>query len=210
MTTLTNPAAFYDALRTNNLLGPTLSPDEVKGLGALTTAFGAASWSVPFAAYGLATAYLETAHTMLPIKEMGGQAYFMRMYDKTGNRPQVAARLGNTEVGDGALFAGRGYPQLTGRANYARADRELDLNGELLRNPELAMRPDIAAKIMVLGMQEGWFTGVKLATYLEGMKRGTREAFTRCRKIINGTDRANDIAGYALVFQDALVAGGWA
>lgn len=210
MSKLNAPAEFFNFLRANDLLGPTLSADEVTGLNALTTAFGEADWSIAFAAYGLGTAYLETAHTMLPIKEMGGEAYFRRMYDVTGTRPQVAARLGNTQPGDGALFAGRGYPQLTGRTNYAKADAQLGLGGALLRNPDLAMRPDIAAKIMVRGMQQGWFTGRKLSDYLPTASKATIGQFRPARKIINGTDRADDIAGFAMVFQDALSVGGWA
>jgi putative chitinase len=43
------------------------------------------SWT----AYALATAYHETASTMQPIKEYGGQTYFTRMYDvaERGLRP---------------------------------------------------------------------------------------------------------------------------
>lgn len=210
MTRLTKPAAFFDWLRGNKLLGPTLSSDEVKGLNALTAAFSAAQWPLAYASYGLGTAYLETAHSMLPIKEIGGVAYFMRQYDKTGNRPKVAAELGNTEVGDGALFAGRGYPQITGRRNYERADRELALGGELLRNPDLAMRPDIAAQIMVRGMAGGWFTGRSLATYLPKAGAANHAQFKEARRIINGQDRAGDIAAYAMDFQTALTVGGWA
>ncbi len=210
MSKLNAAPKFFDFLRRNDLLGPTLSTDEVTGLNALTGAFAEADWPIAFAAYGLATAYLETAHTMLPIKEMGGEAYFRRMYDITGTRPKVAAALGNTQPGDGVLFAGRGYPQLTGRTNYAKADTQLGLGGALLRNPDLAMRPDIAAKIMVRGMQFGWFTGRKLADYLPIASKATIGQFRPARKIVNGSDRADDIAGFALVFQDALAAGEWA
>ena len=210
MSKLNYAPGFFDLLRVNDLLGPTLSTDEVRGLNALTEAFGEANWPIAFASYGLGTAYLETGHTMLPIKEFGGESYFRRMYDKTGARPQKAAELGNTQVGDGALFAGRGYPQLTGRANYAKADAQLGLGGALLRNPDLAMRPDIAAKIMVKGMQQGWFTGKKLADYLPAVGPGTVGSFTSARKIVNGTDRAADIAQFAAVFQVALEAGRWA
>ena len=73
----------------------------------------------------LGTVYLETAATMQPIHEYGDRSYFMRMYDKTGDRPNVAATLGNTQVGDGALFAGMGYVQSTGRANARRNTQKL-------------------------------------------------------------------------------------
>lgn len=205
---LANSKAFFDRVRDVDLLGPTLSPSEVAGCTAILEA--CASWPVSHVAYALATAYHETAGTMQPIKEIGGPDYFRRMYDKTGNRPNVAADLGNTEPGDGAKFAGRGYPQLTGRRNYARADRELGLNGELLRNPDLAMRPDLAARIMEAGMREGWFTGKGCAAYLPAKGAGTRAAFIAARRIINGTDRAEKIAEHAMDFQEALQAGGWA
>ncbi|WP_080934264.1 peptidoglycan-binding protein [Xanthomonas albilineans] len=53
--------------------------------------------------------------------------------------------LGNTEPGDGWRFHGRGYVQLTGRGNYARAEREIGLN--LTRNPDLAADRDNAVNI---------------------------------------------------------------
>ena len=205
--TLANPKAFFDRAREADLLGP-LSTAEVEGCNAILSA--CASWPLSHAAYALATSLHETNGTMQPIKELGGADYFRRMYDKTGNRPHVAAELGNTEVGDGAAFAGRGYPQLTGRRNYARADRELGLGGQLLRSPDIAMRPDIAARIMEAGMREGWFTGKKLADYLPPGVAGSRSAFAKARRIINGTDRADKIAEHAMDFQEALMAGGWA
>lgn len=54
--------------------------------------------------------------------------------------------LGNTEPGDGPRYKGRGYIQLTGRSNYTRYSRILGV--DLVNNPDLAMRPDIAARIV--------------------------------------------------------------
>lgn len=204
--TLHNPAAFFAKVRTG-LLGPSLSADEVSGCEAILKAMEGAPLSS--AAYALATAYLETAHTMQPVKEIGAATYYTRMYDIRGNRPDKARELGNLQPGDGALFAGRGYPQMTGRKNYERADRELGLGGALVKNPDLAMRPDIAASIMRRGMEEGWFTGRRFSSYLPSEGSATQAAFKEARRIINGQDRAADVAGYALEFQDALALGGW-
>jgi len=202
---LSNPSAFFVRLR-SGLLGPTLSDDEVHGCNAILDAM--AGSPLAYTAYALATAYHETAHTMQPVKEIGGPAYFRRMYDPLGSRPLVAKRLGNTCPGDGALFCGRGYPQLTGRANYLKASTALGV--DLVAHPELALRPDIAAKIMRRGMEEGWFTGRGFDAYLPNSGPATEGEFTAARAIINGSDRATLIASYALSFQAALQAGAWA
>lgn len=186
---LTNPAALFLALR--NAFGP-LSQGQVEGAEALLKAME--RWPVSWAAYGLATAWHETAHTLQPIREVGGPAYFKRMYDKDGERPQVAARLGNTQPGDGVKYAGRGYVQITGRANYAKYG--------IADDPDRALKPDCAGHILVDGMEHGRFTGKKLADYLPG-------DYVNARRIINGTDRADEIARLAKTFEAALIAGGW-
>jgi putative chitinase len=206
---LTDEAAFWDVLRATNVLGPKISDEEFSGTRALLAAF-AGTMPLGWAAYGLATAWLETAGTMHPIKEIGGETYFRRMYDIEGARPEKARELGNLTPGDGARFAGRGYPQLTGRNNYAKATaklRALGFDVDLVANPDDAMRPDVAAAIMVWGMREGWFTGKRLNDYINNSP--TRTQYVNARRIINGTDRAGDIADAAVVFERALRAGGW-
>ena len=195
-------AAFFAVLRGTNLRHQ--RPAQVEGTVMLLEKLAGlrASW----VAYALATTWHETAATMQPILEHGGPAYFKRMYDKDGQRPHVARALGNTMPGDGALFAGRGYVQLTGRTNYERAAKATGY--PLVGNPDLAMRADIAAEILRAGMLEGWFTGRKFSTALPDAV-ASREQFRNARRIINGTDRADKIAGYALDFQAALIGGGW-
>jgi putative chitinase len=55
--------------------------------------------------------------------------------------------LGNLQPGDGARYIGRGYMQLTGRANYAAAGAALGL--DLERHPELAEEPGKATRIAI-------------------------------------------------------------
>lgn len=196
--------AFFDHCRAG-VMGPTLSADEVEGAAAILTTMAGAplSWT----AYALATAWHETAHTLKPIKEYGGPAYFHRMYDLRGQRPALARKMGNVNPGDGVKFCGRGYVQLTWRSNYRLAGQKLNL--PLEAQPDMALRPDVAAKIMRSGMTEGWFTGKAFRHYLDGEGKATSAQFAEARRIINGVDKAKLIAGYAVQFQSALLKGGW-
>jgi predicted chitinase len=56
----------------------------------------------------------------------------------------LGVSLGNTEPGDGKRYLGRGIIQIVGRANYRRYGDLLKL--DLVGNPELAARPDVAAR----------------------------------------------------------------
>lgn len=201
---LADPGAFFAALRGS--FGP-LSQSQVDGTNALLSAIGAAGWPLAYAAYALATAWHETARTMLPIKEMGGPSYFHRMYDIEGARPAKARELGNLTPGDGARYAGRGYVQLTGRTNYVKAGQALGV--DLAENPDLAMDPGVAARVLIWGMSGGAFTGKKLADYLPAHGGAEHRQFVLARYIINGQDKAATIADHALKFQAALDRGGW-
>jgi putative chitinase len=78
------------------------------------------------------------------MEERGTPAYFTKKYEKN---PRKAKILGNKIKGDGERYKGRGYIQLTGRDNYTRAGAALGL--PLAQQPELAARPDVAAKVAV-------------------------------------------------------------
>lgn len=77
--------------------------------------------------------------------ERGNSKYFNRYDPKYA--PGKAKILGNTKVGDGAKYKGRGYIQLTGRDNYHRAGKALGL--DLINHPEYVEDPEIAAKVAV-------------------------------------------------------------
>lgn len=187
-------AEFWKATRT--VFGGSLKQSQVDGIETIL----AASSGLPIShrAYLLATARHETADTMQPITEYGGRKYFDK-YD-TG---KLAKALGNTpeKDGDGYLYRGRGYVQITGRANYKRAGDKLGI--DLIGNPEAALQPTVAALILVRGCSEGWFTGKKLSDYIPS---GKPDAYQQARRVVNGTDKADLIAGYAREFEKALSA----
>jgi Predicted chitinase len=194
-----NRSIFYDRVR-GSLFNGRLTQSQVDGLEALLNAME--GWPVAYQAYGMATAFHETSQTMKPIMERGGYAYYTRLYDVTGQNPARARSMGNTTPGDGAKYCGRGYVQLTWKTNYERAGK--DIGVDLVNFPELAMDPANAAKIMRDGMEQGWFTGKKLSDYLANGKKD----YVGARRIINGTDKAQTIAGYAQKFETALRAAG--
>ncbi len=152
-----------------------------------------------WAAYMLATVKHECADTWQPVVERGPRAYF----DKYETGTRLGTRLGNTQPGDGYRFRGRGYVQITGRANYARLTAQLGLGPEadLEQDPDQALRPAIAYGIMSLGMRKGLFTGKKLSDYIS--KSGGTD-YREARRIINGVDRAALIAGYASTLESIL------
>lgn len=193
---MANPAAFFAGVK--KVTG-SLDQVQVDTINRLLD--GAKHWPASYLAYALATAWHECR--LRPIHELGGQKYLSK-YD-TG---KLAKDLGNTPEadGDGILYAGRGLVQLTGRRNYRAAGEYLGL--DLLANPDLALKPDVAARILIWGMETGSFTTRSLKTYLHA-ETGTRQEFINARRIINGTDKAAMIADYALRFQDAIVKGGW-
>lgn len=187
-----NRKAFFDAVRADPF-GGTLSQSQVSGIGAiLDEAERRKMGDLRHVAYCLATTFHETARTMQPITERGDRRYF--------DRYEGRADLGNTQSGDGYLYRGRGFVQLTGRANYARAKAET--GADLVANPDRALEPALAADIMFAGMTAGWFTGRKLADYFH---EGVAD-WLNARRIINGTDKAQTIANYGKAFYAALLA----
>lgn len=146
-------------------------------------------------AYVLATAWHET----------GAYKYMREIWGPTAVQRRYEGRkdLGNTVAGDGKKFMGRGFVQITGRRNYTDWSKRLGL--DLLKEPQLAERPEIAVKILVKGSKLGTFTGKKLSDYITLSKSD----FVGARRIINGTDMASLISGYAQKFDDLLLLQGY-
>ena len=63
--------------------------------------------------------------------------------------------IGNIEPGDGFKYRGRGFIQLTGRGNYAAASKAIFGDDRLVKNPDMATKPDVAAQITA------WYSDVR-------------------------------------------------
>ncbi len=138
------------------------------------------------AAYILATAYHETAHTMKPVVE----AYWLSEQWRKSNLRYYP-------------YHGRGFVQLTWKENYIRAGKELGL--DFLKSPDQLLEPKNSARILVTGSMEGWFTSKKIGDYVTLQKSN----FKGARRVINGTDKANEIARLAIKYDAALKATGY-
>ncbi len=108
-----------------------------------------------------------------------------------------------------ATYHGRGDTQLTWLSNYAKMSAYLSVEHgrpiDLVNHPELAKVPEYSSLIIWEGMVRGMFTGKNLADYFgDG-----RCDYVGARRIINGTDKAKRIAGYAGKFESALRTGGF-
>lgn len=112
----------------------------------------------------LATIRIETGG-FKPVHEWGGESYWKRYEER--------ADLGNVRPGDGVKYHGRGYIQLTGRANYSTYGQKLgvDLEG----NPDLAMDPEVSAQVLACYFKE---RGVATAAQAGDWRK--------VRKLVNG------------------------
>jgi hypothetical protein len=165
-----NRTVFFNAVRDSVFHGK-LTQGQVDGMTHILDYYEknyASSMSQKQFAYLLASIYHETAHTMQPIKEIGGS----RMHY--------------------APAYGRGLIQITFDRNY-RAFGAIPY--------DTALEWPKALEIAFRGCADGVFTGKRLSDYINDRKCD----YTNARRVVNGTDRAALIAGYAKSFDAALV-----
>jgi hypothetical protein len=112
----------------------------------------------------LATVRVETGG-FKPVHEWGGEKYWQRYEGRKA--------LGNVHQGDGVKYHGRGFIQVTGRANYRTYGDRLGV--DLESNPDLAMDPKISAKILACYFKD------------RGVATAARAGdWRRVRKLVNG------------------------
>ncbi|MEO5606075.1 MAG: C1 family peptidase [Polaromonas sp.] len=90
------------------------------------------------------------------------------LYDTRGD-------IGNGQRGDGARYRGRGFVQLTGKANYQTYSQKLSL--DLVDAPDKANAPEVAAVVLVQFLLD------KAARFREAVAQGDLRA---ARRLVNG------------------------
>ena len=125
-------------------------------------------------AYVLATVELETNGIFKPVRE----AYLKSEEWRRQNLRYYP-------------YYGRGFVQLTWKANYQKYAAILGV--DLVHNPDKALEPEIALFILVHGFKTGAFTGKKLADFINAAGAD----FVQARRCINALDRAKEIAALA-------------
>lgn len=185
-----NTKSFYDSIRPTLFKG-SISSKQFEGIEAIISEYNRLCINdLRKLAYVLATAYHETARTMAPIPEYGkGKNYDYGKKIKMSRKPYSLPNQ---------IYYGRGFVQLTWYENYEAMGKQLSL--DLLNSPDLLLTLKPSIDVMFIGMTKGMFTGRKLADYFTENKTD----WVNARKIINGLDAANTIAGYAKIFYNAL------
>jgi hypothetical protein len=199
---------FFDAIK-RSLFGGKLTDEQLGGLKAILLAWTAhGSGDRRHLAYVLATAFHETGTRMIPVRE--GQAQRSLWSDKQA-RNAVALLFKKKKISRnyalpgsfGNSFYGRGLAQITFEDNYRKMGKLVGV--DLVRYPDEALKPDVAAFILIEGSLRGVslkgdFSGKALEDYIHDDVCD----FVHARQVINRMDRAADVANYAVKFDVAL------
>ena len=119
--------------------------------------------------------------------------------------------LGNTQPGDGAKYIGRGFNGLTGRSNYQRYSDLMRSNGtnvDLVANPDLLYKPEIAAEANALYFLQGLTNPLIVKKYGNKDPNDFKDFTTALKAAVNANaGPANDInSGFLKQSYDAAVA----
>ncbi len=140
-------------------------------------------------AYVIATTEWETARTFKPVRESywwDNQHGFAKAEEMRRNHHNIRRYF---------PYYGRGFVQLTWRGNYQRYSNILGI--DLVSNPDLAMNPNVSLFILCHGFKHGIFTGRRLEHYVNSKQKD----FINARRVINGTDKAREIANLAIQWE---------
>jgi hypothetical protein len=145
-------------------------------------------------AYVLATVLRETGRNMKPVRET-----FATSDAQARTRLKKKAYAKSTPP-HGHAYYGRGYVQLTWKANYQKQENKLGV--PLVKHPDKALETGVAIVVLVEGMLAGDYNGKGhgLGYYVND----TKTDFVQARRTVNGLDHADEIAANANKFLDAI------
>lgn len=190
--------AFYDALRPT--LGA-LTEANVDGFERVLDEANRRRTPLHQLAYILATAWWESGKTMQPVRE----AFWIHPDD-----PQKAEAWRKRNLARYYPHYGRGLVQTTWPGNYEKLEAELGLPpGTLVNDPDKLLTWEYSLPALFVGMEKGLYTGKSLGDYIDGVDESDAEdfrEFKNARRIVNGTDRDDEIGRLALAFEAALKA----
>ena len=191
-------AAFYASVR-KSLFGGRLSQSQIDGMNDLLEAWEVSGFTdLRWLAYIFGGVYAEVGKRMVPVREgfastdAGARAAVAKLYASGRISRNYALPVG------GVSYYGRGRIQNTHYDNYLKLQNRFGY--PFVKQPDLLLESKIDAIVTVRGHAEGIWTGKKLGDYFTP----TRADWTNARRIVNGTDRAAEIAGYAKKFYEAL------
>lgn len=179
-----NRLKFYEQLKVKGLF-TTLTDTQYQTIDAVLNEIELQEITdIRQAAYIFATGYWEAYNPkkpttrFTPIKEFGGEAYLK-------SKPYYP-------------YVGMGLSQLTWKDNYKKEAQRLGI--DLVNHPELILEIPTAANSHVFCMKHGVYTGKKLSDYINDQKCD----FVNARRIVNGKDKASEIAAIAQKFLTCL------
>ena len=125
---------------------------------------------------------LRQAHFLAQVLHESGALLYTREL-ATGSAYEGRKDLGNTQVGDGAKFKGRGFIQLTGRANYIAYGKYI--------GKDLTIDPELVATVYPADVA-GWFWKTRNLSAL-----ADKDDFVGITKRVNGgTNGIDDRKAY--------------
>lgn len=180
---------FYDVIRPE----VNLTTQNVLGMDKLLDYLEEVQPNLQQAAYEIATAWWETAQTMHPVRE----AYWLSETWRKNNLRYYP-------------YYGRGLIQTTWKDNYRRLARLMNMpENTFVNKPDLLLEWKYALPALHHGMESGLYTGKDLDDYIDEFNESDEEdlrEYKNARRIVNGTDKDDEIADLALLFEVALEA----
>ncbi|MEM6926451.1 MAG: hypothetical protein AAF602_05955, partial [Myxococcota bacterium] len=164
-------------------------------------------------AYIISTVFWETGGHLYPVREglCDDAPCAIAHLERLWRKRMVRQRYWDPDPETGRSYYGRGQVQLTHLVNYWRVGGELtrtqsteqfdDLEDNLVAEPDLALTDWVSTAALIEGMVRGWYNieiGKGLGSYINGDARNDRVAYLEARRTVNGLDKRDLLADFAI------------